>query len=281
MDESVQSNLDKYEIEINAGDVDLYHGTVQPLGSTIETFRLGRAEPMPKSAAARYNAPGEEVDALTKIDAVWMATDADGAQQYTTPRWGRDMAEGEQGQLYEVIASSARTAYVPYTDEESIEAALAADPQVIILEDRGEALVLDPSIIQVKTVTDNEGEDIAVVSPAVIQPTPGIAVVQSRESATTDPTDLPDFTQVTPGQIVTRPELFQPKEANTQNIKPRDVSSGLSEEMTFSIRQKSIDPAMPKNETSTRRRKTRGAKQSEDMGKAENATVRIISKSET
>ena len=109
--------------------------------------------------------------------------------------------------------------------------------------------------------------------------------------------------------------LARVKEANTQNIKPRDVSSGLSEEMAslsvslekahqdndmttvarilddmrrlsvkdanpHSIRQKSIDPAMPKNETSTRRRKTRGAKQSEDMGKAENATVRIISKSE-
>ena len=164
-DHEINTNLTKHEIEMSAGQLELYHGTVQPAGETIQKWRLGRATPMPTSKSAQYNTPGEAIPVLSEIDAIWMSTEPDGAEAYMTPRWGATLGDEEQGQLYETEISADRIAYVPYTEEASIRAALAAKPQAIYLEDRKEVMVLDPSLISVTRVTDNEGQDIEM-SPA-------------------------------------------------------------------------------------------------------------------
>ena len=157
---AIRKMLDEYEIELESGSLDLYHGTVQPVGQIITRFRTGRAMPMPRASSARYNFPGESIQALTEIDAVWFATNPAIADSYIQPRWGQSLSDGQEGQFYEVVVTASRIAYVPYTEEDSVRAALTANPQVIVLEDREEALVLNPNLIEIISVTNAEGDVI-------------------------------------------------------------------------------------------------------------------------
>ena len=115
---------------------------------------------MPKARSAQYNTPGEPVKALTEIDAVWFSEEPNTAEGYMQPKWGRPKKPFEQGQLYEVTAKAERVAYIPETNDESVRSALTTNPQIIGLEDRGEFVVLDPSLIHIESITDEEGQEI-------------------------------------------------------------------------------------------------------------------------
>ena len=164
--------LAQHEIEVRDGTLTLFHGTVQPEGETIQSFRPSRAIPMPRAKSAQYNFPGEPITALTEFGAVWTSEDASVAEQYTVPKWGADLVLGQQSQLYEMEVASDRVAYVPYTDEESVRAAISVMPEVIVLEDRNEVLVLDPALIKITAITDSEGADIATTKKRDLEPVP-------------------------------------------------------------------------------------------------------------
>ena len=155
----------QFDIEVESGTLDLYHGTVQPKGRTIKKFQTSRAIPMPKTKWAAYNTPGETVSALTEIDAVWVSTDPEIASGYSMPRWGAELADNEQGQVYDLKVQADSIAYVPYTEEQSVRSATRLNPDVIVLEDRKEVLVLNPDLIRIERVTDAEGEDITPENP--------------------------------------------------------------------------------------------------------------------
>ena len=131
----------------------LFHGTVMPRGQRIDKFRLGRAVP-PQGRRA-----GEEIKALTEIDAVWFGTDSEIADPYTRPKWGGESDPTDHGQSYEVEATG-RVVRVEVTDDESVREAMSQKPDIIILEDRREALVLDSDRIAITSIVDHLGEDV-------------------------------------------------------------------------------------------------------------------------
>jgi len=138
----------------------LYHGTVQPEGTLIDAFKATYAMPMPKTAAAAYNTPGEKVPALTEVAGVWLTESTKIADSYTAPRWGADYGEGEQGQLYEVALDDAVIARIAETTDETVRDALSYEPDALFMEDRNEVLVLDPRLLTISSVTDQYGDEI-------------------------------------------------------------------------------------------------------------------------
>ena len=141
--------------------IEAYHGTRQPSGSVIQQLEARYPHPMPTSVSAQYSAPGETCRALCRLAGVWVTEDPAMADGYAMADagWMSDV-RGDQGQVYDVIVDGSRAIGIDETTDASVTAAVEGGADVLILSDRAEIFVLDPTIIEITGCVDEEGEDL-------------------------------------------------------------------------------------------------------------------------
>ena len=76
---------------------------------------------------------------LEGVSGVWISTNPDNAASYAY--------DDEKGRLLHIVADADRVARVDSNDYEGVGQALAGNPEVLILEDQEEILILDPGVI--------------------------------------------------------------------------------------------------------------------------------------
>ena len=121
-----------------------YHGT----SAEFEQFGASNARGVYGTKSAAYQYGGETVKALTAISGVWLTENSAIADSY---------AEGPTGRVLDVEINAERVAEVDWTDDESVAEALTADPQVIMMLDRDEILVLDLTTLTITGGAKNCG----------------------------------------------------------------------------------------------------------------------------
>ena len=116
--------------------IEACHGTT----AQFTAFEASRARAPYDTPHAAYQYGGERVLALTRVAGVWVGLAPGVADGY---------AEGPSGRVLDVTITAERVTYLEWTDEDSVVEALAASPQVLVLEDRYEAIVLDLACIAI------------------------------------------------------------------------------------------------------------------------------------
>ena len=127
-----------------ATTITAYHGTT----ARFDRFEASCARGIYGTKSAAYQYGGEHVKALTEIAGVWFSENPQIADGY---------AEGPEGRILDVEITADRIAEIDWTDEESVADAMAEAPQVLILLDRNEILVLDVATITITCCTKSCG----------------------------------------------------------------------------------------------------------------------------
>ena len=147
-----EQQLDDLGIVLEAGlEIDALHGTVH-----APDYRITEFVAQQPRAANRW-ASGETIPSLAATAGVWLTENGAIAQQYCCDEDSTRQRDGD-GFVYSVTANPRITAWISWTDEEAVSAALAAGADCLYLEDRQEILVIDPDCLDIYEVTNHLGE---------------------------------------------------------------------------------------------------------------------------
>ena len=137
---------------IGKKDITAWHGTVQPKGEMIKKFELNT--PLAPVISRGYAQRGGQMDEL-RISSIWFSEDP-----LVSSRYSYDSADNEQGQVYEVSIAGENVVEIGFTSPKNVKDSLALKPDVLIMSDRDEIAVLNPDIITIVNVTDDQGDYI-------------------------------------------------------------------------------------------------------------------------
>ena len=137
--------------------IDAMHGTVHHAGEWIARFELAYATPAVYGRRGLIRS-GEEVPALCEYPGAWFTENGEIAQRYAVDDESTWRARDGQGYVYDVTITPSLVAYIGWTDDATVRAAIDAGAKALVLEDRDEIFVLDASAINITGVVDAEGD---------------------------------------------------------------------------------------------------------------------------